>query len=260
MEYDSFSMDYDRFVAWPGRLAFEMPFLEAQIEAAAVEEPLRDVLDAACGTGMHAIELARRGYRAAGADLSPGMIARARENAARAGEAVRFAVAGFGALAETFREGDLFPFDALLCLGNSLPHAGGLPDLQAALDDFAACLQPGGRLLIQNRNFEAVLAGGERWMPPQSHREGGREWLFIRFYDFDPDGRITFNILSLDREGTGEWRQQVTTTRLLPLLLDDLEPALEKAGFRDARTYGGLNGAPFDPRTSPNLVISALRG
>ena len=27
--YDDFSEDYDRFVNWAGRLAYEMPFLEA---------------------------------------------------------------------------------------------------------------------------------------------------------------------------------------------------------------------------------------
>lgn len=33
--YDEFSSDYDRFVNWPGRLAVEMPFVEAQLQAAA---------------------------------------------------------------------------------------------------------------------------------------------------------------------------------------------------------------------------------
>lgn len=260
MEYDNFSKDYDRFVAWPGRLAFEMPFIEAQIQAARVAGPERSVLDAACGTGMHAIELARRGYRAAGADLSPGMILRAQENAALAGEAVRFEVAGFGQLREAFRDSEIYPFDVLLCLGNSLPHVRGPGALDEALQDFARCLRPGGRLLVQNRNFEAVMEQRQRWMPPQSYREGDREWLFIRFYDFDPEGAITFNILTLDREGQSDWRQQVTTTRLQPLRLAELAPALSEAGFVEVETYGGLTGASFDPQTSPNLVISALRG
>ena len=29
--YDDFSEDYDRFVNWSGRLAYEMPFLEATL-------------------------------------------------------------------------------------------------------------------------------------------------------------------------------------------------------------------------------------
>ena len=56
--YDDFSFDYDRFVDWPGRLAAELAFVEGQLQAVGA----RRVLDAACGTGMHALELARRGY------------------------------------------------------------------------------------------------------------------------------------------------------------------------------------------------------
>ena len=55
--YDDFSVDYDRFVAWSGRLAVEMPFIERELEKVGA----RLVLDAACGTGMHTIALAERG-------------------------------------------------------------------------------------------------------------------------------------------------------------------------------------------------------
>jgi glycine/sarcosine N-methyltransferase len=250
--YDAFSDDYDRFVDWPGRLAVEMPFIEAQLQAAGA----RRVLDAACGTGMHAIALAQRGYRVAGADLSAGMIERARANAAQGGVEVQFAAAGFGELAQTFGAG---AFDTLLCLGNSLPHLLTPQDLAAALADFAACLRPGGLLLLQNRNFDAVMAGGERWMEPQSHRQGEDEWLFLRFYDFDAGGLITFNILTLRRDAQGGWRQRVSATRLRPLLQAEILAALDGAGFTSIASYGNMGGAPFDPPSSGNLVIAARR-
>ena len=111
--YDEFSADYDRFMNWPARLAAEMPFIEGRLQAIGA----RRVLDVACGTGMHAVALAQRGYSVAGADFSTGMVERARANAATAapvlssvagGEPrlgrgdVRFEVAGFGELALTF--------------------------------------------------------------------------------------------------------------------------------------------------------------
>ena len=230
MMYETFSADYDRFVNWPSRLAFELPFLEAQLAGLPRPggDPLR-VLDAACGTGMHVVELARRGYSASGADLFEGMVARARENAAAAGVSANFRAAGFGGLARAFSAE--LPFDALLCLGNSLPHLLSREALAVALADFAACLRPGGLLLLQNRNFDAVMQRRERWMEPQAHQEAGAEWVFLRFYDYELDGLINFNIVTLRREEGQGWQQRVASTRLMPLLHADMVRALAEAGF-----------------------------
>ncbi len=260
--YDAFSADYDRFVDWPARLAVELPFTERRLQTVGG----RRVLDVACGTGRHSIALARRGYLLAGTDLSKGMIERARANAVDAKVDVRFEVAAFGELARTFdlpstassgRHGSRF--DGLLCLGNSLPHLLTPAELHAALADFAACLHPGGLLLIQNRNFDAVLSRCERWMKPQSCREGKTEWIFLRFYDFELRGRLIFNMVTLRREGAGEWKQQVASTRLHPLRREELTAALEAAEFVDVVCYGDMSGAPFDPGSSGNLIVTARR-
>ena len=170
--YDAFSIDYDRFVNWDSRLEFEMPFLLRQLEPLAHPDgqPTR-VLDAACATGRHAIALSLNGFAAAGADLSPAMIELAQANALKAAVTTPFVAAGFGELRGVFETHPLFPFDAVLCLGNSLPHLLTPLDLAAALADFYAILGLGGKVVIQNRNFDAVMLQKERWMEPQSHRE-----------------------------------------------------------------------------------------
>ncbi len=248
--YDALSADYDRFVNWQGRLSIELPFIIEKLRAVHA----RHIMDAATGTGMHAIALAQCGFTACGADLSRGMIAKAQGNARSAGVQLRFEVAGFGHLAEVFGESSC---DAILCLGNSLPHLLSLPDLVSALADFATCLQPGGLLLIQNRNFDAITAQHDRWMEPQFHREGETEWLFQRFYDFDPDGLLTFNMITLKRIGQAAWSQSVTTSRLRPLLKAEFVSNLADTGFDSITAFGDMAGAPFDPLLSPNLVISA---
>jgi glycine/sarcosine N-methyltransferase len=250
MLYDSFSTDYDRFVNWPGRLAVEMPFLVSRLKEAVVQR----VLDAACGTGMHAIALARLGFEVTGADLSAGMIERAGVNAEAADTHVQFNQAGFGELRCTFGGQG---FDAVLCLGNSLPHLLTPGQLSAALADFADCLKPGGMLLIQNRNFDAVMKKRERWMEPQTAREGQDEWLFLRFYDYETDGSISFNVVTLHREGISAWTQSVMATHLRPLILDELRLILETAGFESVSCFGDMTGAPFDVVTSGNLVMTA---
>ncbi len=249
--YDEFSSDYDRFVNWPARLAAELPFIEQQLQQVGAQR----VLDAACGTGQHAIALARRGYEVVGADISAGMIERARRNAAAAGIATRFEVAGFGDLSP--RLGN--DFDALLCLGNSLPHVLTASDLYAALTDFAACLRPGGLLLVQNRNFDRVLARRERWMDPQAHREGDREWIFVRFYDFEREGMLTFNMVTLRRQAGGGWEQQAVSTRLWPQRSDELVAALAGVSLGHITCYGDMQGAEFEPQSSPNFIVACRR-
>lgn len=259
--YDQFSADYDYFVNWESRLAVELPFLEQNLRplSGPSGRPVR-VLDAACGTGRHAIALAQRGFLTAAADLSSEMVARGRANAEQAGAQVSFETAGFGVLANAFQKNPLFPFDALICLGNSLPHLLTPTQLSAALADFAASLRPGGLLLIQNRNFDAVMLDKERWMEPQSYRSGQREWTFLRFYDFDPDGMITFNIITLYRDGEhSAWQQRIHSTRLAPQRAAGLQAAISSAGFGPISVYGSLSGLPFDANTSGNLVLVAQR-
>ena len=94
---------------------------------------------------------------------------------------------------------------------------------------------------------------------PQAHREGDDEWLFLRFYDFEPGGLINFNVVTLKRTGSGPWTQTVNSTRLLPLRQADLISAFEQAGFTAITCYGGMDGAPFDPDKSGNLIITAVK-
>lgn len=261
--YDTFSQDYDRFVNWKNRLRAEIPFLKSTI----LQESQKDVssinvLDAATGTGMHAIALACEGFQICGSDLSSGMIEKARENAHLQNIDVRFITAGFGDLAAALKNPDekLPPsFDALLCLGNSLSHVEGESHLLTALRDFAKCLVSGGLLILQNRNFDSVLSTHERWLEPQSYREAAGEWLFLRFYDFLPDGHIQFNILTLKKEGESGWKQSVMETKLYPLPFLSLYRALSSVGFHQIKAFGALADVPFEPQKSGNLVFTAIK-
>lgn len=73
-------------------------------------EPGMRLLDVGCGTGRHAVELAKRGLEVTGVDVSTGMLEVARAKAAEAGVLVEFIEAD----ATTWRASDLY--DAAICL------------------------------------------------------------------------------------------------------------------------------------------------
>lgn len=78
--FANYARAYDREGFTQGTVQ-EVDFLEAEIGA----NKHTRILDVGCGTGRHAIELARRGYAVTGIDLSAGQLARAREKARAAG-------------------------------------------------------------------------------------------------------------------------------------------------------------------------------
>jgi SAM-dependent methyltransferase len=87
----------------------EVDFLESEIGG----DRSRRILDIGCGTGRHAVELAARGYRVTGIDLSESMLARARENARRRGVQVEFLRAD----ARDLRFSKEFDLVTMLCEG-----------------------------------------------------------------------------------------------------------------------------------------------
>lgn len=115
------------------------------------------VLDCAAGTGQLAVGLALRGYDVVAADASPAMVARTRELAATHGVRVPVVPCAWEALPAQAWAGR---FDAVFCVGNSLPHAGPTPRRRAALAAMAGVLRAGGLLAVTSRNWELVRALG----------------------------------------------------------------------------------------------------
>ena len=255
--YDKLASIYDYFVNWENRLAYELPFLEQQLRTLGQDPSQIRVMDTACGTGHHAIALASLGFQVSGSDLFPEMVSLADANAKAAGEKVTFRTAGFGNISESFKQPG--EFDAVFCLGNSLPHVNSNQDLEKTLLDFEDLLRPGGMLLLQMRNFDLVMGEKKRWMEPQSVKDGSTEWLFLRFYDFEADGKIQFNILSLHRKANASWQTQLTSTHLLPIYSEKLKAELTSLGFRDIALYGNLAGDSYSAASSGDLVLIAYK-
>lgn len=83
--FTNYAKTYDRESYTTGTVT-EVDFIEKEIN---FEKSVK-ILDVGCGTGRHAIELARRGYQVVGVDLSDSQLARARQKAEESGVQVDF--------------------------------------------------------------------------------------------------------------------------------------------------------------------------
>ena len=132
--------------------------------------------------------------------------------------------------------------------------------MHAALADFAAVLAPRGVLVIQNRNYDRILAERTRFMPVSSRTEGEDETLFLRISDFPPGDEdvLDFTVVTLKKR-KGAWSQSSRTTPLRALRRETLEKALRGAGFAAIRAYGGYDSSAFDESSSADLILVARR-
>ena len=121
----------------------EVDFLLDELQIA----PGARLLDLGCGTGRHALELAKRGHRVTGLDISAGMLAQARTKANAAGVCVEWIQGD----ATRFSFAD--PFDAVICLCEGsfgLLSIGddALEQPLAILRNVSQCLRPNGTVLL----------------------------------------------------------------------------------------------------------------
>jgi len=245
--YDRLAKAFDVMTDWPKRLNHEMPFLEEMLR----RHEAANVLDIACGTGWHSIALAKKGHTVTGCDVSPSMIEQARANAARSQVAVQFVVADFSQMGRIRGA-----FDALLCLGNSLPHVLSQRALGDTMSQMAGKLNPRGVAILHNLNYDLRLQTKPRFFSA----EGNADMVVWRFADYGPD-QITFHTALFERSHSEppQWSVQVNSTFQHPWLCEDLDRALQKAGFQKIEHFGGLDGSIYDRDKSGDLVIVATR-
>src|SRR5689334_902760 len=164
---------------WADRTAAEVDRAPAMLGAQAGGR----ALDMACGTGRHALELARRGFDVVGVDISPDLLAIAEADAAEQSLKASFVLADLRKL-EFDQE-----FDLVLNLNDgAIGYFETEEENHRTFEVIAAALRPGGGNLLQLPNVlyaethlpQTTWIAGEgmvelidhRWEPRSRYLEG----------------------------------------------------------------------------------------
>lgn len=214
----TFVEKWDDLIDWSARAESEGRFFIDVLKARGKAK----ILDVACGTGFHSVQLMRAGFDVTSVDGSAAMLAKAFDNAKDQRMILRTCQADWRFLNRDLQG----KFDAIICLGNSFTHLFNERDRRRALAEFYAALKHDGVLILDQRNYDAILDSGfssahkyyycgERVTAEPEHVDPG----LVRFRYAFPDG--------------SEYR-----LNMFPLRKNYMRRLLSEAGFQHIRSYG----------------------
>lgn len=219
---------WDELIDWDQRARSEGRFFIDVLKA----RDKHSVLDVATGTGFHSIQLAKAGFDVTSADGSAEMLARAFENAKDHDVMLRTVHADWRWLNKDV----MGKYDAIICLGNSFTHIFDEADRRRALAEFYAALKHDGILIIDQRNYDAILDDGfsskhkyyycgDKVSAEPVHVDEG----LARFEYTFPDG-------------------SKHNLNMFPLRKDYVRGLMREAGFQQIHSYGDFMEEGEEPR------------
>jgi SAM-dependent methyltransferase len=204
----------------------EADFIESRLAV----PPGARLLDVPCGHGRLALELASRGYRLTGLDLSQDFLCAARASAESRNLQVEW------------QQGDMReippggPYDGAFCAGNSFGYFDDAGN-EAFLRSVAAALKPGARFLLDSGWVaEAILPNFRDRI--EMDLEGMR---FLAENVYEPETGRVENRFTVSR---GKRKvERLASHRIYAYR--EIVAMLASAGMVAVESYGALSGEPF---------------
>ena len=195
--------------------------------------PGRRVLDVGCGTGKSFEPLLERGYEIMACDLSPAMVAAAREKAE--GRGVHVFVADMTRLPE------LPAVDWVTCLDDAVNYLLGDDDLAMALSGMRRALRPGGLVTFDVNTLRTYRSdfASEYW------HDGSGAFICFRGSagaSFAPGGVAEAVFESFVPVGDGCWRRMTSRHVQRHHPRAAVEAACERAGLELVTIRGQVSG------------------
>jgi SAM-dependent methyltransferase len=244
---------YHQF-AWAYDLLFDedvAPFVGAVTETLPTHGVQRGsrILDAGCGTGRYAVELARRGFIVEGVDASPELVAYARQHNVPDGMSVGLSIGDLRNLSASKS------FDAVICRG-VLNDILDEQDRQAVVERLASSLRTAGVLVLDVRDwFRTTTSVRERPLFEKVVPTGDSTLTFRSAREIDHVDRL---VISHEELSAGAQRAH-STFRMRPWSEPELRTALELAGCHVVTVAHGSR-VRGDHTISDRILATAVRG
>jgi glycine/sarcosine N-methyltransferase len=212
-----------------------------------VSEDMKTAADIGCGTGIDSIALAKCGLKVTAFDISEKMIEKAESTAKAYGAEISFLQSTADEIPALYNNS----FSLVVSLGNTLANLDEV-QVNKSLRIIFNLLQEKGVFLMQVLNFARILEEKERIV--NITRNGN--YYYTRFYDFE-DKAINFNILRFNAVNTGE--RTIDTSKLYSHSYQYLSEQVKDAGFSEIKLWENFNRKPFEPASSKDLFIEAIK-
>lgn len=199
------------------------------------------VLDLCCGGGRHSVELARRGYRVVGVDLSGDLLDAAMVHSDRKGVDVEFIR---GDMRCAVADG---AFDVVVNFFTSFGYFELDAENQRVLSSIRRCLRPGGAWLMDYLNRDHAV----RNLVPRDERRIG-DLLVRQERHIDSMRDRIEKTITLSRHG-GAPRSYRESVRMYTL--PEMARMTCDADLTITGTFGDSDGRPFG-NYSPRLVLT----
>ncbi len=240
--YDELSVQYDSMI--PFKKAIER---KKELFKNILKGSNKTIADIGCGTGSDSLALAGMGHKVTSFDPSAQMLNKARINAKSSGLDFDSYQFGVSQIPDEFNG----KYDVVISFGNSFANIP-TDEFDSSVCKCFSLLREKGKLYIQILNYEKILLEKRKIVSITT----GEEKYFVRFYDFN-ENHIVFNILQFDKAKPAD--HQLISTKIYSYSTDDFTMALKKAGFKTINYFGSFNFTPFDPQTSNDLIITAVK-
>jgi ubiquinone/menaquinone biosynthesis C-methylase UbiE len=207
-----------------------------------------DVLDCACGTGTDLVMFHSLGCNVFGSDLSDAMLGQARKKLKETGLNPVLKKADFRELEKNFKR----QFDAVVCLTNSINEVLEESEVVRALRSMQAVLRPGGILVLDQGQSDAMMKNPPKCDPVINNREFSRLFVLEHL-----KGVMQVNIFDfVHTEKRCEFYKAAVNIAIR--LKADWDRILSGAGLVNVEYFGDVDFTPYDRDTSQRLIAVCI--